>query len=153
MVGLGTIQRTGNNIQRQARVWQNDCSALCPPPMDPSNPAAAERGECDASLLKFLLHCSPEAFPLEMSPDHLRIIHEIEDRIIHGGLKAIAMPRGSGKTTIMLKSALWAILSGHRRFICLVAADETTAIDNLKSIKIDINHNEQINRLYDELGI
>ena len=41
----------------------------------------------------------PLTFHLPWSPDHLKVIAKIEQAVLHGGLFAMAMPRGSGKTT------------------------------------------------------
>ena len=40
----------------------------------------------------------PFTFHLAWSPDHLKVISKIEQAVLHGGLFAMAMPRGSGKT-------------------------------------------------------
>ena len=127
--------------QLRAKVWKNDCSTDAPPPVSSDLDI---RAECDESLFAFLMTCFPHAFPLPMSPDHLRMITEIERMISYGGLKAIAYPRGSGKTSIILRAALWAILTGRRRYVCIVAADETSAVANLDTIKTEINFNEQL---------
>ncbi|MGB5335929.1 MAG: terminase gpA endonuclease subunit [Woeseiaceae bacterium] len=124
----------------RAKVWNNDCANDMPPPSAMTD----TRQACDGGLLRFLQICFPDAFPLAMSPDHLRIISEIERMICDGGLKAIAAPRGSGKTSIILRSAMWAILTGRRRYVCIVAADEGSAVSNLNTIKIEINHNQQL---------
>ena len=106
------------------------------------------RKQCDASLRTFLETCFPIAFRLEWSDDHLRLIKDIENATIHGLLKALAMPRGSGKTTILIRAALWAILTKRRRFLCIVAATEAKARRLLRSIKTEILHNEKLHELY-----
>jgi hypothetical protein len=52
------------------------------------------------------------------------------------------MPRGSGKTTLCEISALWAILYGHRKFICMIGASEDAAAQMVDSIKAEIEVNE-----------
>jgi hypothetical protein len=93
-----------------------------------------ERGRKD---LKFFLEFYfPQAFALAWSPDHLKVIETLERNVLDGGLLAVAMPRGSGKTTIFLGTALWAILYNHRRFVCLISATKNTndlLMDGLKS--------------------
>lgn len=42
----------------------------------------------------------PQTFHLGWSDDHLRVIAKIEQAVLKGGLFAMAMPRGAGKTTI-----------------------------------------------------
>lgn len=128
-----------------ARARTNDCS-IDAPPIKPHNWRL--RKKCDNSLRIFLEQVFPEVFPLEWSPDHLKVIEDIQERIEHGGLKAIGMPRGSGKTSIVLRAGIWGILTGKRRFICIVAADEYSAISGLDTIKTEINHNPAITDLY-----
>lgn len=109
---------------------------------------ADERKDCDASLQRFLEICFPNAFRLEWSDDHLRLIKAIENATIFGMLLALAMPRGSGKTTILIRAALWAILTKHKRFLCIVAATEAKARRLLRSIKTEILHNKKLQELY-----
>ncbi len=84
----------------------------------------------------------PETFHLEWSPDHLRVIHKIELAVLHGGLFAMAMPRGSGKTSLCETACLWAILYGHREFVCLIGSDEKSALEMLESIKMELDSND-----------
>ncbi|NRA38536.1 MAG: hypothetical protein HRU15_10375, partial [Planctomycetes bacterium] len=54
----------------------------------------------EACTDNFQLFCEsyfPLTFNLGWSADHLRIIGKIEQAVLHGGLFALAMPRGSGK--------------------------------------------------------
>lgn len=95
------------------------------------------RAGCERDLRKFLLTYFADSFPLPFSEDHERILKEIEDRAIDGGLKAIAMPRGSGKTTILLRALIWVLAYGHRRFAVLVEADEGAAEESMDTIKIE----------------
>jgi len=81
-------------------------------------------------------------FHLPWSPDHLKVIARIEQAVLHGGLYAMAMPRGSGKTTIAECACLWAILFGHRDFVALIGSDEGHATDMLESVKMELDGNE-----------
>jgi len=86
----------------------------------------------------------PETFHLEWSPDHLRVIHKIEEAVLHGGLFAMAMPRGSGKTSLCETACLWAILFGHREFVCLIGSDEKSALEMLDSVKMELDSNDSL---------
>jgi hypothetical protein len=119
-----------------ANIRSNSVEPLPPGPVDRNR-----RQACGDSLRLFLETYFPETFELEWSPDHLKIINEIEDRVLHGGLKSIGMPRGSGKTSILLRAALWGALYGKCKFVSIVAANESAAVNNLNSIKTEINHN------------
>ena len=84
----------------------------------------------------------PLTFHLAWSPDHLKVIAKIEQAVLQGGLFAMAMPRGSGKTTIAECACLWATLYGHREFVCLIGSNESHATDMLDSIKTELENNE-----------
>jgi hypothetical protein len=95
------------------------------------------REACRTDLKKYLLTYFKESFPLPFSPDHERILKDIEQRALEGGLKCIAMPRGSGKTTILLRAMQWVLCYAHRRFGVLVEADEGAAEESLDVVKIE----------------
>ncbi|HHK42053.1 MAG TPA: hypothetical protein ENJ50_06500, partial [Planctomycetaceae bacterium] len=84
----------------------------------------------------------PLTFHLAWSPDHLKVIERIEQAVLRGGLFAMAMPRGSGKTTICECACIWAVLYGHREFVCLIGSDEGHAMDMLDSIKMELDGND-----------
>jgi hypothetical protein len=84
----------------------------------------------------------PLTFHLPWSPDHIKVIRRIEQAVLRGGLFAMAMPRGSGKTTICECACIWSVLNGHREFVCLIGSDEGHAMDMLESIKMELDGNE-----------
>lgn len=47
-------------------------------------------------------------------------------------------------TTLTEKACIWALLFGHRSFICLVGASETAAQELLASIKIELESNDRL---------
>src|SRR5690606_20866980 len=81
------------------------------------------------------------AFHMQWSPDHLHVIAKMERTIREGGLFALAMPRGSGKTTLSVTAAIWALLNGYRRWVCLIGATAPKAKQLLKSIKTELRFN------------
>ena len=121
-------------ISAKKTYWKNNAAADVPP-MSPED--TTPRSNCDADLRVFLQTCFPNVFPLAFSSTHDRMISEIQRAVDSGGLKAIAAPRGSGKTSILLRAAMWAILTGRRRYCCIVAADEMSAVSNLSTIKTE----------------
>lgn len=50
----------------------------------------------------------PLTFHLQWSPGHLRVIAKIEKAVLHGGLFALAMARGSGKSSLAEVACIWA---------------------------------------------
>jgi len=111
--------------------------APLPPVKDPARKAA-----CRDSFRLFCESYYPGTFTLGWSPDHLRVIQRIETAIRDGGLFALAMPRGSGKTTLAEVACQWAVLYGFRRFVALIGADEGSASELLESIKSELANNE-----------
>ncbi|MCA9173075.1 MAG: phage terminase large subunit family protein [Planctomycetales bacterium] len=105
--------------------------------------ANAERKAHAASDFRFFCESYfPLTFHLPWSPDHLKVIGKIEQAVLRGGLFAMAMPRGSGKTTICECACIWAVLNGHRDFVCLIGSDEGHAMDMLDSIKMELDGND-----------
>jgi hypothetical protein len=104
-----------------------------------------ERKERAAADFRFFCESYfPLTFHLPWSPDHLKVIAKIEQAVLRGGLFAMAMPRGSGKTTICECACIWAVLYGHREFVCLIGSDEGHAMDMLESIKMELDGNDRL---------
>ncbi len=74
-------------------------------------------------------------FSMGWSDDHLRAIARIEESVLHGALFAFAMPRGSGKTSLVRAATRWAICHGHSRYVFIIGANIGKAQDSLDSIK------------------
>ena len=84
----------------------------------------------------------PRTFHLAFSDDHRKVIAKIEEAVLYGGLFALAMPRGSGKTSVAECACLWAILFGHREFVALIGSSEAHAEEMLESIKMELDSND-----------
>ncbi|GHT30868.1 hypothetical protein FACS1894214_1530 [Planctomycetales bacterium] len=101
-------------------------------------PAVENPDRRDAAIESFRTFCEiyfREVFYLPWSSDHLRVIEKIEKAVRSGGLFAMAMPRGSGKTVICQTAVIWAALSGATPFVCLIAASADRAQNLLENIK------------------
>lgn len=94
-----------------------------------------------ASLKVFLKTYFPRAFRLGFSGDHEIALLRIEEAVTKGSLFALAMPRGRGKTTILIRAAIWAILTGHHRYVMLVGANETKSERILDAIRKELSKN------------
>ena len=81
---------------------------------------------------------------MKWSDDHLKVVAKIERAVLEGGLFAMAMPRGSGKTSLCETACLWALLYGHREFVALIGADEPLAVQMLESIKSELEHSDPL---------
>ncbi len=115
----------------------------------PRNPGQRQRAERD-----FRLFCEayfPQTFHLPWSPDHLKVITKIEQAVLEGGLFAMAMPRGSGKTSLCEVACLWALVYGHREFVALIGSDEEHAAGMLDSIKVELETNDLLEDDFSEV--
>jgi hypothetical protein len=63
---------------------------------------------------------------------------------------AVAMPRGSGKTTLCLIAVLWAVLSGQHEFVFLIASAQESALSMLANIKSHMIGNDLLLADYPE---
>lgn len=99
------------------------------------------RAKAEQSLKYFLEEYFAEAFKFAWSPDHLQVIELIESAVHNGNTQAIAMPRGSGKTTICTRAVVWAIVCGYHNYVMLIAADDTKASKMLTAIKSILMNN------------
>lgn len=108
-------------------------------------PAVENPDRKDRALRDFQYFCEsyfPLTFHLKWSPDHIKVIRKIEQAVVHGGLFALAMARGSGKSSIAEVACIWSVLYGHREFVCLIGSDEGHACDMLESIKTELDSND-----------
>jgi len=115
---------------------------------DVADPQRKARAETD-----FRFFCEvyfPQTFCLPWSDDHLKVIAKIEQAVLRGGLFAMAMPRGSGKTSLAETACIWAMLTGARGFVCLIGSDAGHARSMLESIKVEFETNDLLLADYPE---
>lgn len=99
-----------------------------------ANPARRLAAEADS--LTFLQTYFADRFFDPWTEDRRAMLAEIHYRAKHGGDKAIAAPRGEGKTTLAeLEVGVNAIVTGRLRFPLLCAATGPDATRLLKNIK------------------
>lgn len=96
------------------------------------------------SLRKFLETYFADSFALPWAQFHFDMIADLERIIVGGGLGAQAIPRASGKTTVSLRAALWAVLCGHRKFLVVVAATERLAEKIILAIRSELQFNDRL---------
>jgi hypothetical protein len=133
--------------QREQAKEGQDIGAI-PWVADPARRLAASRD--------FRLYCETyhrETFTLGWSDDHLKVIRQIEDSVIRGGLFATAMPRGSGKTSLAEVACEFAMVNGYHQFVCLLGSDEPAAEGMLDSIKTELEVNDDLAEDYPEVCV
>ncbi len=111
--------------------------APCPDVQDRSR-----RERACGDLEFFLRYYFPGTFRRDFSQDHLSIIARLQSVAVSGGCYAVAAPRGSGKTSLTERAALWSILAGYRRFVVIVAANESFAEQSLARLVRELECND-----------
>ena len=109
------------------------------------------KDECREDFKKFCESYFPEVYNLEWSADHLRAIEKIQKSVLGGGLFALAMARGSGKSSLTESAAIWAMAYGHREFVVIIGASEGAALEMLDSIKTELEVNEHLAEDFPEM--
>lgn len=131
-------QKRSYALQReQALVRAGQEIGPLPPVEKPRRRAAGVR-----SFKSFCKTYFPSVFALPWSDDHLKVIRKVEDAVLRGELFAMAMPRGSGKTSICERAVLWAAMSGRHRFIVLIGPTKEHADSSLDNVKSEIENND-----------
>jgi len=102
------------------------------------------RGRHKKRLDSFLRCYFPHLFFRPFSKDQLKAIRKIERACLKGGQFAVAMPRGTGKTTITEGAMIWASLYGHRRYLVVIAADKGASNSVIADIKAEIETNDML---------
>jgi hypothetical protein len=134
-----------NAAHRQANASIREIGPL-PSVLNPSR-----KDSCKLSLQLFLSTYFPQSFLLEFGDDHRKVISKLESAILEGGLFALAMPRGSGKTTICVRAVLWSILYGHRKFAMLIGASADAAKELLAELKVELETNQILTEDFPEV--
>lgn len=106
---------------------------------------------CRTDFRRFCETYFPEVYSLEWSDDHLRAIDRIQKSVLEGGLFALAMARGSGKSSLTESAAIWAMAYGHREFVVIIGASEGAALEMLDSIKTELEVNEHLAEDFPEM--
>lgn len=109
------------------------------------------RAHAISSFRFFCERYFPDVFYLPWSDDHLKVIDKIEQAVLKGGLFALAMARGSGKTSMMQMACLWAALIGATPFVCLIAASADRAQHLLETLKVWLETNDLLNEDFPEV--
>lgn len=89
---------------------------------EPSEEVRIFRADLETRLPDWLRYHGGEAFDRPWSRDHMKVLAKIETAINSGGLFALAMPRGEGKSTILKWTCLYVLLTGKRKYVVIVAA-------------------------------
>lgn len=132
--------------QRDKSRASREIAHTCPARMD------TKTWERICGSLKYaLLNLFPRRFNLAFSQDQEDFIKATEMTIRTGGQLAIAMPRGTGKTAILICAVIWSVLIGLHPFVLLVGATATASRELLEQIATEFSTNERLYAHFPEL--
>lgn len=106
------------------------------------NPARRKRALARPRI--FLRTYFPGVFYLDFSDDQTKVLNKAETAVREGGQFALAMPRSSGKTAILVAICIWAILSGFHEVVMLICASKQAGIELLDGIKVQLATNDML---------
>ena len=111
-------------------------------------PQIVDPARREACRFDFRLFCEtylPGTFYADWSAEQLVVISRIERTVLQGGLFAIAMPRGNGKSSLCEAAVIWSILFGHHHYVLLICATDDKFQDEARvSIKTELESNERL---------
>jgi hypothetical protein len=138
--------------QKERAKWRSAVITLAGQDIAPMPPVRdiARRSRADRDFKFFCETYFQHLFSLAWSQDHLRVIAKIERVVRHHETLSVAMPRGSGKTTLCLVAVQWAILSGQHEFVFLLASAQDSALSMLANIKSHMVSNDLLLADYPE---
>ncbi len=140
-------KRRANNRQREKAADAKDLGRI------PRTKNCKRRQACERDLKRYLLTYFSESFFETIQPRPFGYHRRHRDESSRGGLSAIAMPRGSGKTTILIRAAMWATSYGHRKVVLLVEADKSAAEESLDTIKSEWETNDMLLEDFPEIAV
>ncbi len=132
-------QKHREGAARRARLesaGEREIGAI-PPIVDP-----ARRKACESDLQLALETYFSDLFPHAWSYQHIEVIDCLYQTLRHGGLFALGMPRGSGKTTLAECAAILAMLYGWRHYLVMIGAVQEAASESLDRIKCQFETND-----------
>lgn len=113
------------------------------------NPARRERGR--KSTEAFGLEYFPRRFKLPNSAAHKTAIGIMQKCTDEGGKGAVAMPRGTGKTSWLEVAVIRAVAYGLRKFIPVICATAKLSARRLKSILKELETNDLLMEDFPEM--
>jgi hypothetical protein len=100
------------------------------------------RARCAKSLIDFAQTYMPNTFSLPSSDMHITLANRLELVLRDGGQYAVALPRGSGKSSWCLVGLLWASLYGLRKYLVLIGPSQDHATEMLAAYRTELDTND-----------
>ncbi len=113
------------------------------------NPERRER--CKDDIASFAKTYFPEFVQKNFSADHKEVLKKIRETIKNKAKYAYAMPRGSGKSTMLMISIIWAVCYGMAKYIILITGEIGLGRSFLEMIADQFQDNDLLYEDFPEL--
>jgi hypothetical protein len=144
-------ESTGSkDVQRKRDIRTKAAEVTIPPVANPERRAA-----CLADPVLFLKTYNgtgEEGFTTPFAKHHLAMIDAIHQRALTGGDKAVAAPRGDGKSTVAIWMVIYIILACDIRSVVIIAATRKHAQKLFKRIKKAFLFNDLLSEDFPEIS-
>ena len=134
------------DLMAKKRASQRDIAI--PPPLDP-----ARRLRCESDPALWLSTYFPDKFFEGWTEDRLAMVHSIIDAAKYGGDQSIAGPRGEGKTTLAILTALYLMIRHLSTFPVVIGKNADKAKKEVRDIVEQLQQNEIFAADYPEIAI
>jgi hypothetical protein len=130
-------ERKRREAERQAAQSLAGRGVVIPPVKHPKLRAKALKDS-----FFFLSRYFPQRFYLGFGAPHVAAVETIEACITDGGLHALTLMRGGGKTTLAEAMILRALVYGMRRYVVFIGATDQLAKQGVKRIRQELERND-----------
>ena len=151
-VGSGNSEYAAHREDMARRSRERAVSGRDIGPMPPVR-SRKRRKSASSSLQRFCETYGRRVFHLKWSEDHVRVLTRLQEVVDRGGQFALAMPRGSGKTSMVTWATLWAMLTGRRKMVVVIGADARAATQILDAIRGELETNELLSEDFPEVCV
>lgn len=113
----------------------------------------ARRESCRNDLILFQHTYFPHKYDLEQADFQIKRVQKAQELVLFGGQTADAHPRGTGKTTDAITTALWATLYGHKRHFFVIRKSDDEGEKCVADIKAEMETNAVLAEDFPEVCI
>jgi hypothetical protein len=111
------------------------------------------RNRCLNDFQLLLKTYFPETYDEEFTEDRTDMLNSIVWAAMYGGDKAIAGPRGEGKTTLAIDSGMCLMLKNLCDFPVVIGKNQDSASDELKALREKMSASERFIEDFPEIGV
>jgi len=145
---MGGYGKSGSSVIAKQAAAREEARFV--PTVHPSPESLRIRKRLEPHLAVWLRHYFPDVFFWKHGPVQLSGIARLEQCVNEGGCFCVVWPRGDGKSVVGKGAAIYAALTGRRRFLVCIGATNDLALDYMEFIQKNLADNELLMADYPE---